>query len=71
MIKQSISRILAIELDRKDFLKAVGIGLVAATGVSQVVSSVVKQTSVASQPQQQKVSMGYGDSVYGGRSTAR
>lgn len=69
MIKQSIARIMAIELDRKDFLKAVGIGLVAATGVTQVVSSVVKQTSTVTG--NQKVSFGYGDSVYGGRSTSR
>jgi hypothetical protein len=68
MIKQSIARILSVELDRKDFLKAVGIGLVAATGVSQVVSSVVKQTSTG---QQRPVNFGYGDSVYGGRPTAR
>lgn len=69
MIKQSIERILAIELDRKDFLKAVGIGLVAATGVTQVVGSVVKQTS-GSSTSSKSVSYGYGDSVYGGRSTA-
>jgi hypothetical protein len=68
MIKQSIARILSIELDRKDFLKAVGIGLVAATGVTQVVSSVVKQTSTASTPKQ-AMNFGYGASVYGGRST--
>ena len=67
MIKQSIARILSIELDRKDFLKAVGIGLVAATGVAQVVRSVVKQTS-ASSPKQ-ALNFGYGASVYGGRAT--
>ncbi len=69
MIKQSIARILSVELDRKDFLKAVGIGLVAATGVSQVVTSVVKQTSSVA-PQRQ-VSYGYGESVYGGRNATR
>ena len=69
MIKQSIERILSVELDRKDFLKAVGIGIVAATGVAQVVGSVVKQTS-PSRPSQ-KVNFGYGDSAYGGRATTR
>jgi hypothetical protein len=69
MIKQSIARILSVELDRKDFLKAVGIGLVAATGVSQVVTSVVKQT--ASVAPQQKVAYGYGESVYGGQKATR
>jgi len=68
MIKQSIARILSVELDRKDFLKAVGIGIVAATGVSQAVTSVVKQTS--SVGSQKQVSYGYGDSIYGGRSNA-
>ena len=68
MIKQSIARILSIELDRKDFLKAVGIGLVAATGVTQVVSSVVKQTSSSSP--KQNMNFGYGASVYGGRSNS-
>jgi len=67
MIKQSISRILAIELDRKDFLKALGIGLVAATGVTQVVNSVVKSTS--SSKAKQPSSLGYGASAYGGRPT--
>jgi len=68
MIKQSIARILSIELDRKDFLKAVGIGLVAATGVTQVVSSVVKQTSSSTAPKA-SIGFGYGASVYGGRTT--
>jgi len=66
MIKQSIARILSIELDRKDFLKAVGIGLVAATGVTQVVNSVVKQTSTTAKP---SANYGYGASVYGGRAS--
>lgn len=65
MIKQSIARILAVELDRKDFLKALGIGVVAATGVTAAVSTVVKHTNpgtnkVANSP------MGYGASTYGG-----
>ena len=69
MIKQSIARILSVELDRKDFLKAVGIGIVAATGVSQAITSVVKQTS--SSTSQKPVNFGYGDSVYGGRPSNR
>jgi len=67
MIKQSIARILSIELDRKDFLKAVGIGLVAATGVTQAVNSVVKSTS--SSTSKRPSSLGYGASAYGGRQT--
>jgi len=69
MIKQSIARILAVELDRKDFLKAVGIGVVAATGVTAAVSSVVKQTSGT--PSNKPVSFGYGESAYGGRPSSK
>ena len=69
MIKQSIARILAVELDRKDFLKAVGIGVVAATGVTAAVSSVVKQTSGT--PSSKPVSFGYGESAYGGRPSSK
>ncbi len=65
MIKQNISRILAVELDRKDFLKALGIGVVAATGVTAAVSTVVKHTSpTATKPS--NVAFGYGESAYGG-----
>jgi len=67
MIKQSIARILSIELDRKDFLKAVGIGLIAATGVTQAVNSVVKSTTASTA--KPATSFGYGASTYGGRQT--
>jgi len=65
MIKQTIARVLAVELDRKDFLKAVGIGVVAATGVTAAVSSVVKQTSAPATAN--KSSLTYGASAYGGK----
>lgn len=63
MIKQTIARILSTELDRKDFLKAVGIGLVAATGITQAVNSAVKSTSSTAK---QSTMLGYGASAYGG-----
>jgi len=65
MIKQSIARILAVELDRKDFLKALGIGVVAATGVTAAVSTVVKHTN-PSAGKTASAPMGYGASTYGG-----
>ena len=65
MIKQSIARILAVELDRKDFLKALGIGVVAATGVTAAVSTVVKHTNPAAN-KAASAPMGYGASTYGG-----
>lgn len=64
MIKQTIARILAVELDRKDFLKAVGIGVVAATGVTAAVNTVVKQTGTSSTSN--KNAFEYGESAYGG-----
>jgi len=69
MIKQSIARILSVELDRKEFLKAVGIGLIAATGVTQIVSTVAKQAS--SSAPKQTMNFGYGASAYGGGAANR
>lgn len=65
MIKQSISRILAVELDRKDFLKALGIGVVAATGVTAAVSTVVKHTNPTA-GSGRNASFNYGEAAYGG-----
>lgn len=65
MIKERISRILAVELDRKDFLKALGIGVVAATGVTAAVNSVVKHTNIAGN-KSTNVALEYGESAYGG-----
>ncbi|MES2630690.1 MAG: hypothetical protein V4611_01920 [Patescibacteria group bacterium] len=69
MIKQSIARVLAVELDRKDFLKALGIGVIAATGVTAAVNSVVKQTS--SKPTSGKTAFTYGDAAYGGKAITK
>lgn len=69
MIKQSIARILAVELDRKDFLKALGIGVVAASGVAAAVNSVVKQTSTTGTAG--KSAFTYGEAAYGGKTISR
>ena len=61
MIKQSIARLLDTEMERKDFLKLVGLGAVAATGVTQVLKAVTPQPSV--RPSQ---GQGYGGALYGG-----
>lgn len=63
MIKNNISQLLETEMERKDFLKLVGFGVVAATGITQVLKAVTQQApnrQVSTSPQ------GYGGSAYGG-----
>ena len=64
MIKQNIAKILDTEMERKDFLKLVGIGAVAAIGLGQIVKAIGGH---ASQPKtSQATSQGYGSMAYGG-----
>jgi hypothetical protein len=62
-IKQELGELLNKKMDRKDFLKVIGVGLVAATGLSTALRAIVppaqKSTPVAS-------AQGDGSSVYGG-----
>ncbi|MGV9001406.1 MAG: hypothetical protein ACOH18_00395 [Candidatus Saccharimonadaceae bacterium] len=62
MIKNNIAQLLETEMERKDFLKLVGFGVVAATGVTQILKAMTQQAPrpVANQAQ------GYGGSMYGG-----
>lgn len=62
MIKQKVSQLLETEMERKDFLKLIALGAVAATGVTSILKA------VSSQPQTRKVSttQGYGGQAYGG-----
>jgi len=63
MIKNTIAQLLETEMERKDFLKLIGLGAVAATGITQILKAVTQQT-----PTRQPVSkaQSYGDSLYGG-----
>lgn len=64
MIKKSISNLLEAEMERKDFLKLILLGAVAATGITQVLKAVSTQSTsrqVASSSAQS-----YGGSAYGG-----
>jgi hypothetical protein len=65
-IKQELNGLLNKKMDRKDFLKVVGVGIVAATGVSSLIRTVnpPAQKAVSSASSQ-----GYGSSVYGGVKT--
>lgn len=62
MIKTNIAQLLEKEMDRKDFLKLLGLGAVAATGVTQILKAMSQQpprTPVAK-------AQSYGGSLYGG-----
>lgn len=63
MIKQNIAQLLETEMERKDFLKLVGLGVVAATGITQILKALTQQAprqTSAAQP------LSYGGSAYGG-----
>ena len=62
MIKAKISQLLDTEMERKDFLKLVGLGAVAATGLSAVLKAVSQSPS----RQPAAKAPGYGGSLYGG-----
>lgn len=65
MIKNTISQLLETEMERKDFLKLIVLGAVAATGITQILKSVSQQTSTRPSANQGKT-LGYGTSAYGG-----
>ncbi len=62
-VKQELNTLLNKKMDRKDFLKVVGVAVVAATGVGTLLRTVNPRTNaknVSATPQ------GYGSSAYGG-----
>jgi len=63
-VQNDLHKLLDKEMDRKEFLKNVGVGIVALTGVGAALK-VVLGGSGASYKKQQG-SMGYGSSPYGG-----
>ena len=63
-MKKDLDNLLQKQMDRRDFLKHVGIGFVAITGVA----TLVKTLSSVYSPKQQGA--GYGASVYGGSKVA-
>jgi len=62
MIKIDTASLLQKEMDRKDFLKHVGIAVVALTGVSAALRLLADQPT-----QHMRQSAGYGSAVYGGK----
>ena len=69
MIKQNIAKILDTEMERKDFLKLLGIGAVAAVGISGILKA-VSQPTVKSNHTASK-DTGYGSMAYGGSKEPR
>lgn len=63
-MKNEIDSLLQKEMDRKDFLKHVGLGFVALTGIA----ALIKTLNGVGQPNRQ--SAGYGSSTYGGSKKA-
>lgn len=62
-MKNEFNDLMQKQMDRRDFLKHVGIAFVALTGVS----ALVKTLNMVSGPKSQ--TMGYGANVYGGIKT--
>lgn len=65
MIKNTISQLLETEMERKDFLKLIVLGAVAATGITQILKSVSQQAPARPTTSPAK-NLSYGASVYGG-----
>ena len=65
MLKDKMNQLLEQEMDRKDFLKHVGITVIALSGATAVFKalSTNPQKSSTNAPK----SMGYGSSAYGGK----
>lgn len=59
------SDLLEKEMDRKDFLKHVGVAMVALTGISGIFKTLLSQPT--SYTSSQKASAGYGSYAYGGQ----
>lgn len=65
MIKDNIAQLLDTEMERKDFLKLVGFGVVAATGITQVLKAMSQKTP-ARPVSANSAAQGYGGALYGG-----
>ena len=68
MIKQNIAKLLDTEMERKEFLKLVGLGAVAALGVTQILKTMTQSTE---RPAAKATASGYGSMPYGGAKDPR
>ena len=63
-IQNSVTQLMEKEMDRRDFIKHVGIGFLALTGVAAIVKTL---NTMSDSKETQTV--GYGGGVYGGNGT--
>lgn len=63
MAKLDIAELLDKGMDRKGFLKSIGIATIALTGIGVLIRSFMRQPDGDNHSQQE---LGYGDSPYGG-----
>ena len=68
-IKQEFNTLLNKKMDRKDFLKVVGVSMVAMTGVGALLRTLNPSQS-AGRISSASSSQGYGSSAYGGSKTS-
>lgn len=61
MLQLDTTKLLQKEMDRKDFLKHIGIGVIALTGLSAVLRTLVQHPTASNASQSD-----YGGSAYGG-----
>ena len=66
-MREEVESLLHKEMDRRDFLRHVGIGLIALTGITALLRSL----SGSGSNQQSQPRMGYGGSSYGGKNAPR
>ena len=67
MIKTQVGQLLQKEMDRKDFLRHVGVAVVVIAGVPTLLSALNRMQGGAQQKASSQ-SLGYGASAYGGGS---
>lgn len=63
-IQKSVTQLMEKEMDRRDFLKHVGIAFVALTGVAAIIKTL-------SSFGEEKATVGYGSGAYGGTNQKR
>ena len=64
-IQSGLNQLMQKDMDRKDFLKHVGMGVVALTGAAAAIKTLNQLNTGAKKP----VDVGYGGSAYGGMVT--
>lgn len=65
-MREEVESLLHKEMDRRDFLRHIGIGLIALTGITALLRSLAGPNV-----QQQSRRLGYGGSVYGGSNSPK